>query len=334
MSNMLEQAIIDAKALREVALKNAENLIVEKYSEEVKEAVQQLLEQEPGEEAGAPPAGEEELEVVADIPAAQDPDLEGDDELVVLDLGKLIDQAESDPDAEPVSMEADELADEVGIDLEDDTPAEAPANRRDDDEIEINDSDLVDLFQEMVVVDVEEKRMHAVEKMAEEEEAEEDVEVVVSSSRDDGMDKKDIEEAERLTARLETESLELKKENKKLKNILVQAKDRLEEVNLSNARLLYANRVLKDTSLNERQKNKIAEMVSKAQSVEEAKLIFETLHKTVAGTKRNNSPESLSEAVTRRSSVILSGRRSTTDTETSSPVLNRWATLAGLENKD
>ena len=97
---------------------------------------------------------------------------------------------------------------------------------------------------------------------------------------------------------------------------------------------LWGNRVLKDTSLNERQKNKIAEMVSKAQSVEEAKLIFETLHKTVAGTKRNNSPESLSEAVTRRSSVILSGRRSTTDTETSSPVLNRWATLAGLENKD
>ena len=33
---MLEQAIIDAEALKEAALKNAEQAIIEKYSEEVK----------------------------------------------------------------------------------------------------------------------------------------------------------------------------------------------------------------------------------------------------------------------------------------------------------
>ena len=32
MSSMLEQAIIDAEALREVALKNAESAVIEKYS--------------------------------------------------------------------------------------------------------------------------------------------------------------------------------------------------------------------------------------------------------------------------------------------------------------
>ena len=31
MSNMLEQAIVDAKALKEAALKNAETTILEKY---------------------------------------------------------------------------------------------------------------------------------------------------------------------------------------------------------------------------------------------------------------------------------------------------------------
>ena len=36
MSNLLERAIVDAKALREAALKNAEQLVIEKYSEEVK----------------------------------------------------------------------------------------------------------------------------------------------------------------------------------------------------------------------------------------------------------------------------------------------------------
>ena len=46
MSSLLKEAIVDAKALRESALKNAENSVIEKYSAEVKETLQQLLEQE------------------------------------------------------------------------------------------------------------------------------------------------------------------------------------------------------------------------------------------------------------------------------------------------
>ena len=44
MSSLLERAIIDAAALKETALKNAENLVIEKYSHEVKHAVDRLLE--------------------------------------------------------------------------------------------------------------------------------------------------------------------------------------------------------------------------------------------------------------------------------------------------
>jgi hypothetical protein len=35
MSSLLEEAIVDAKALKEAALKNAENAVLEKYSGEV-----------------------------------------------------------------------------------------------------------------------------------------------------------------------------------------------------------------------------------------------------------------------------------------------------------
>ena len=45
-TSMLEQAFIDAESLKETALKNAEQLIIEKYSTELKEAVENLLEQE------------------------------------------------------------------------------------------------------------------------------------------------------------------------------------------------------------------------------------------------------------------------------------------------
>ncbi len=44
MSNMLEQAIADAAALREQAIKNAEQSVIEKYSHQIKDAVDAMLE--------------------------------------------------------------------------------------------------------------------------------------------------------------------------------------------------------------------------------------------------------------------------------------------------
>jgi len=90
--------------------------------------------------------------------------------------------------------------------------------------------------------------------------------------------------------------------------------------------------VLGDSSLNEQQKVKVAELVSAARSVEEAKMVYETLQKTMAGIQ-NTAPQSLSEAVTRRSSVILSGNRTEERTAEKSPTYNRWATLAGTKTK-
>ena len=46
MSSMLEQAIVDAQALREAALKNAEQALIEKFAPQIKDAVESLLESE------------------------------------------------------------------------------------------------------------------------------------------------------------------------------------------------------------------------------------------------------------------------------------------------
>ena len=46
MSKLLERAIIDAQALKEAALKNAEQAVIEKYSREVKSTMSRILEQE------------------------------------------------------------------------------------------------------------------------------------------------------------------------------------------------------------------------------------------------------------------------------------------------
>jgi hypothetical protein len=143
------------------------------------------------------------------------------------------------------------------------------------------------------------------------------------------MDEDDTQVEEALRKELDTTLAE----NKEFKRILVMVKDRLEEVNLSNARLLQANRVLRDPSLNEQQKNKIVEMISSSRSVDEATMIYETLQKTMAGrSKPKSAPQSLSEVVSRSSSVILSGRRNPVENTDKSPVKDRWATLAGLKN--
>ena len=51
MSSMLEQAIVDAKALKEAALKNAEQAVIDKYSSEIKAAVESLLENNDSDES-------------------------------------------------------------------------------------------------------------------------------------------------------------------------------------------------------------------------------------------------------------------------------------------
>ena len=67
MSSMLEQAIIDAEALREVALKNAEASVIEKYSTQIKEAVEEILNTTPLNEED-----EEEDDTVVDITCHRD----------------------------------------------------------------------------------------------------------------------------------------------------------------------------------------------------------------------------------------------------------------------
>ena len=46
MSILLRDAIVDAKMLREAALKNAETTVIDKYSQEVRDTLERLLEQE------------------------------------------------------------------------------------------------------------------------------------------------------------------------------------------------------------------------------------------------------------------------------------------------
>ena len=102
----------------------------------------------------------------------------------------------------------------------------------------------------------------------------------------------------------------------------------MEEVNLSNAKLLYQNRVLNSASLNERQKDRIVETISNAKTVEEAKIIYETLQSAVGPNSSKSKPKSLNEVVTKRSSAFMPRK----EEKRVDPFMARMKTLAGIKN--
>lgn len=128
----------------------------------------------------------------------------------------------------------------------------------------------------------------------------------------------------------------LVEENQKFKSTLVELKeslDKLNDMNLTNSKLFYENQVLKSASLNERQKNKIVEAISKADSVNETKTIYETLVDSVGSSiDANNEPKSLQETLDRKKSIYRL-RYKETETLPNNPMQDRWKKLAGIEKK-
>ena len=118
--------------------------------------------------------------------------------------------------------------------------------------------------------------------------------------------------------------------NEKLNSVVKQLKEKLEESSLSNARLIYSNRILSDASLNERQKSKIVEAIAQANTPEEAKVLCETLKATV-GTSKRKGPKSLSESVQRKSTLSGILQRRNNDKPQDDNLSIRMKRLAGIK---
>jgi len=390
---MLEQAIIDATALKEAAVKNAETLVLEKYSNQIKNAVESLLEQEDplaslaAVPAEAAPAGLADPMAMAD-PAAMgaDPAAMGADPAAmgmpagpgpapfeVSSVLKYIPMAATTKSDESIEIPLDKLMEEIRAvkkqvlseepyydsleeeldedlfeELEEEAVYEELYGATDEEleeEFELTEEDLTEIV-ENLVVDIEPRKSgwagtpEATLRFAEEEllALQQDSDV---KERRNAMRKaveslgKVNETVVRQNNKLQTSVEKSTKQIKKLTNVSMLLKEKLDKVNLLNAKLLYQNKALTSDSLNERQKHKLAEAVTKADSIEEARVIYETLQSTVGSTSRKKSqPESLSEAVQKTSSIILSSRGNESKRRQSKdPTYNRWKFLAGIDKQ-
>jgi len=368
MSSLLEQAIIDANALKEAALKNAEASILDKYSIEIKDALKTLLEQE--EAALGTPA-------VPDMGGAApsaEPEIKGVN-LASTDGEKLCSCPDED-EQQKIKLDVNQLADEV---------SNMEATPHDQKDSLMSREDLYGSVASpnspptQMQAGLQEKRVYKLDaSLLQESETEEEYELDDELLEEEtqvnigGLDpsnyngykgssygfdptnhtvhdlklskaQEQIKLEKEENAKLRKTEKELKKELKEAatiavklsnkvdqyENVVSTLKEKLDSFALSNAKLLYTNRVLSNASLNERQKNKIVETLSNAKTPDEAKTIFETLQSAVVSANSNNAPKSLNEAVTRNVLSSISNRRE--KEETQAPVLERMQILAGIK---
>jgi len=345
MSSMLEQAVIDAKMLREAAVKNAEETLIEKYSDDIKDAVEKLLEQDEEElekEGGDPevdvplaacPDDDEEEAVEVTLTTGELAKADSMEEMIDFDLQEMkaqLEELEEDEIGTPEPHE--EVAEEIAEEVED-----SGSDLEEDFEIDLSEEDLEELL-EKVIVDMESVPPSWGGRPAKEAdfEVEKDLARLAQEGdldEDEDKLKKEKKELEEKMNKLQEAVKAYQEREEQYKDVVSSLKEKFDEIALSNTRLLYTNKILSSTSLNERQKQKVVDAISNISSAEEAKVIFETLESAVGSMSSRRGPKSLSEAVEKRTSSLLAGRRKDRQSDMPDPVRNRMQRLAGINNK-
>tara|TARA_B100001564_G_scaffold199391_2_gene167560 strand:+ start:997 stop:2190 length:1194 start_codon:yes stop_codon:yes gene_type:complete len=397
MSNLLERAIIDAKALKEAALKNAEQLVIEKYSSEVKQAVDRILEEETqvneqddaltdlfGDDQAAMGLDQAEISedetdsfISADDLESNLPDAfaSDDDELIQIKLDSLDSDLEDEDDG--VFAGDDEYEDdEIGIDLEgeDDFESEFGSDMDADVGLDMDagdigldvtsDSPMSTAALEEIIADALKEVLNEEEELDEEVDLDElmervrvegepqksgwagtpesimrEYESMLLAREQDSEVKEKNAELRKMVAELQKENktissaaLKLQEQNKNFNTTFKTMQKKLETMNVSNAKLLYINQALENASLNERQKKKLVEAISKAGTVQEAKIIFDTMNESVSTTSDVKKQATLNEMVSRKSSLLVAARKEQTQQD-ANPMFNRMQKLAGIKTK-
>ena len=264
MGDILKEAIADAKAVRETALQNAKMALEEAFTPQLKSMLSAKLREEEDDEAEE---GRHE---------------EGEDDDA--EEGRLSAGAHDDDEAE--EGRHDEGEHEEGMHDEDDDMEE-------DLDLEAVIKELEAELSEGEDDDVEEKEDDAEEGrgVKEEEEIEEEYEIDEAALEEDeeleevdkssgigkGDNKEDDTDKSSGIGGGDNKLSEVQAELKEYKEAVSFLKDKLHEVNILNAKLLFTNKLFKQYSLDSNQKLKVVETFDRAQTTREIKLVYSTL---------------------------------------------------------
>ena len=280
MDKLLKEAIADAKAVRETALANAKIALEEAFTPHLKsmlsKKLQAEMEGEDEEKADEGYHGEEEEEM--------------DEELEPSDIGAS-DNKEPAPEAGdtsgigqgPESEGDDEEGGEEDENLEKapDQPVGEGYGMDDDEDMEEGEH--------MDDEDMEDEGAHMDDEGIHDED--DDIEEVLRQLEAEMED-----EDEDMKEEMEDEDEDMKEELEEYKKTVQYLRDKLSEVNLLNAKLLYTNKLFRSRNVSEAQKMKVIEQFDRAANVREVKLVYTTFAESMKRKPVNESAKRVSQA--------------------------------------
>ena len=294
-SKLLKEAIADAKAVRETAIANAKIALEEAFTPRLQSILSRKLQAEM--------EGEEE-ETMEEEMDSMDLDMGDDEEQTAMvsneeEATDVVEEEETEMDSEEAMEEAEGYDDPTNAD---------DASMSEEDEMGEDELDLESIIRELEMgMDSEEEEVTEEEEMeiapeeapvAEEEEMEmgSEEEAPVSEEEDEidleeilrEMGYGDDEEVTEGEEEVVDNSAELEAELEEAYSVIKKLQSTINEVNLLNAKLLYANKLFRGYNLTNEQKGKVVENLDRTTSVREVKLVFATLSESMnfTGTER------------------------------------------------
>ena len=369
MSDLLKEAIADAKAVRETALQNAKMALEEAFTPHLKSMLSAKLAEEDLEEdedfqEGAHEDDEEETdEGMYGKPRREDDDDEKKDEGMhdkprrEDDDDEKKDEGMHDDDDPRREDDDDEMDESEIVEIDGVKYAPIVSEKEEDDPRREDDDDEMD---EDLELDLEAVIKELEEELNESEPGEEEESVQEGAHEDDEDEEKDEsvnEEEEDLEEQSKSSGIgagdnkvvqpsaadeedpgkgKIKESIEKLQGELNEYKeavsflrDKLHEVNILNAKLLYTNKLFKEFVLSNDQKLKIVETFDRAQTTREIKLVYSTLaesYKDNGGERKEVVKES---CASKKSGGTAPKTKIITE---ESQVADRFRKLAGLKS--
>jgi hypothetical protein len=301
-SNLLNEAIADAKAVRETAVQTAISRLKETFEPTVRKLITQKLSEENDEDDDdyqdpAPaPSPEPEPPVSDDDDMTEeyeDDDMTEEYEDDEFDLEEILRELEGEDDMGDLEEESTDDYDEDPAHLgEADEDDDSDVYESEDDDISM--SDLEEILREL------------------------------SEEEDEGSEKPEPVEPQpqQENRRLRRELSEAKSELKKAYKAIATQKRAINEVNLLNSKLLFMTKITNAHKVSPEKQIKILEAFDRAQTIREVKLVYATIKESMSANKSNRS---LTESA---SKPIRAMKRNLNE---NFEFASRWKELAGIK---
>ena len=228
--------------------------------------------------------------------------------------------------------EEDDEVEEFGHDEKEEGEHEE-GGMREDDEDEAEEGEDMRESEETVEEEYEIDEAALTEEDDEDDKDEVDEELDKSSGIGKGDNKEDNTDVSSGIGKGKTgmkESSDIEAELKEYKEAVSFLKDKLHEVNILNAKLLFTNKLFKSYSLDNNQKLKVVETFDRAQTTREIKLVYSTLAEQFGDNNSIVTKKSISESASAPVQSTKPSKESRKVISEETQVADRFRKLAGL----